>query len=96
MGSDVWKTGNSAIIVTWDEADIGLSLGAPDIAAGGGHVATLVITNHGPRGLRDASPYNHYALLLSIEDAFGLDCLRNSCPANGSISPMTPLFAVAG
>ena len=96
MGSGVWKTGNSAIIVTWDEADAGLSLGAPTIAAGGGHVATIVITNHGPRGLHDASPYNHYALLLTIEDAFGLGCLRNSCPAKGNISPMSPLFAVAG
>ncbi len=96
MASSVWRTGDTAIIITWDEADIGLALGAPDIAAGGGHVATIVITNHGPRGLRDATPYNHYTLLLTIEDAFGLGCLRNSCPATGNISPMTPLFAVAG
>ncbi len=96
MGSSVWKTGNTAIIVTWDEADVGLSLNAPNITSDGGHVYTMVITNHGPHGVRDNTPYNHYALLLTIEDAFGLGCLRNSCPAKGNISPMSSLFAVAG
>jgi phospholipase C len=94
--SSVWRTGNTAIILAWDEADAGLSLGAPGIAAGGGHIPVVVITNHGPRGARDGAPYNHYALLLTIEDAFGLGCLRNSCPAKGNISPMTPLLAIAG
>lgn len=93
MSSSVWNAGNAAIIVTWDESDLGLSSGAPDIAHGGGHVPTLVITNHGPRGVKDNIPYNHYALLLTIEDAFGLSCLRNSCPATGGVSQMTPLFA---
>jgi len=96
LASSVWKEENAAIIITWDEADAGLSLGSPGIATGGGHVPTLVITNHGPRGTRDDTPYNHYALLRTIEDGFGLGCLRNSCPATGNISPMTPLFAVTG
>jgi hypothetical protein len=37
----------------------------------GGHIPTLVITNHGPRGATDDTPYNHYSLLRSIEEAFG-------------------------
>lgn len=96
MASGVWKTGNTAIVITWDEAEGGVSLDAPDITADGGQVPTLVITNHGPHSVRDNAPYNHYALLLSIEDAFGLGCLRNSCPQTGGVSPMTPLFALSG
>ncbi|HEX8712980.1 MAG TPA: alkaline phosphatase family protein, partial [Terracidiphilus sp.] len=57
--SPVWKEGNAAIIITWDEADVGLNTGAPPIASDGGHVATVVITNHGPRSLKDSAPYNH-------------------------------------
>ncbi|HEU0026318.1 MAG TPA: alkaline phosphatase family protein [Ktedonobacterales bacterium] len=94
MRSSVWQTGNTAIVITWDETDAELSFGAPNIAADGGHVPTVVITNHGPRGAHDALPYNHFALLLTIQDAFGLGCLRNSCPETGNISPMTPLFAL--
>ena len=36
--------------------------------------------------------YNHYNLLASLEQAFGLGCLQNACAAN----PMTPLFQVTG
>jgi phosphatidylinositol-3-phosphatase len=96
MASGVWRTGNTAIIITWDEAEGGVSLGAPGIAASGGQVPTLVITNHGPHSVRDNTPYNHYALLLSIEDVFGLGCLRNSCPQMGGVTAMAPLFAVSG
>jgi hypothetical protein len=92
--SSVWRTGDAAIIVVWDEADLGLSLSTPNIAAAGGHVIAMVITNHGPRGVRDDTPYNHYALLLTIQEAFGLSCLRNSCPATGGVSAMSPLFAI--
>jgi hypothetical protein len=31
--------------------------------------------------------------MLTIEDAFHLGCLQNSCPATGNIQPMTPLFS---
>ncbi|HEX9037522.1 MAG TPA: alkaline phosphatase family protein [Ktedonobacterales bacterium] len=97
--SDIWTAHdtNTAVVVVWDEAEGAVSLGGPDgIAADGGHVAALVLTNHGPRGLRDNTPYNHYALLLSIQSAFGLSCLRNSCPQTGKIVAMSRLFAVSG
>ena len=44
----------------------------PDSPAnfGGGHIPTIVITNHGPRGVTDDTPYNHYSLLRTTEDAF--------------------------
>jgi hypothetical protein len=79
--SSMWETGDNAIIVTFDEGNIATS-----------QVATIVITNHGPRGIRDNTSYNHYSLLASIQQTFGLGCLVNSCTA----TPMAPLFAITG
>jgi hypothetical protein len=42
--------------------------------------------------VKDNTPYDHYSLLASMEDAFGLPCLQNACTA----TPMTPLFTVTG
>jgi hypothetical protein len=79
--SSVWKSGNDAIVVTYDEGNQATS-----------KIATIVITNHGGRGVTDNTLYNHYSLLASIEQAFGLGCLLNSCTAH----VMGPLFAVTG
>jgi hypothetical protein len=43
--------------------------------------------------LRDATPYNHYALLQTIQDAFRLGCLANTCD-RANVTPLAPLFAV--
>lgn len=94
--SKTWQDGNNAIVITWDENDFSVVQGPSNIASAGGHVATIVIANHGPRGVRDNTAYNHYALLLTIEDAFHLGCLANSCPATGGVQPMTPLFRASG
>lgn len=93
MQSSVWSHGNTAIIITWDESSLGLAIGPKGIEAGGGHVPTIVIANHGPRGMKDGAAYNHYALLLTIQDAFGLACLQHSCPTKGGVHAMAPLFA---
>jgi hypothetical protein len=93
MGSSIWPKGNNAIVVTWDEDDFSpTNLGCCDANPGGGQVATIVIANNGPRGIQDATPYNHYSLLLSIEQAFRLPCLQNACDA-ANVKPMIPLFA---
>ena len=76
-GSAMWSQGENAIVVTFDEGNSSKD-----------NIATVVITNHGPRGVKDNTSYNHYSLLLSMEQAFGLGCLQNSCTAQ----PMTPLF----
>ena len=91
MAASFWSQGNNAIVVTWDEADGVVSLGPSGLASGGGQVATIVITSKGPRGVQDNTAYNHYSLLLSIQKAFGLDCLRNSCQATS----MGALFAAS-
>lgn len=96
MSSALWQndTGNDAIVVTWDEDDFSdegqPGTGCCGATVGGGRVPTIVITNHGPRGVQDNTPYNHYSLLLTIEDAFGLGCLQHSCDA--AVTPMTGLF----
>jgi phosphatidylinositol-3-phosphatase len=78
QATPAWRgTGNFAIVVTFDEGAGKVRAGCcgvtPEAGSnfGGGHIPTIVITNHGPRGLKDATPYNHYSLLRTLEDAFG-------------------------
>ncbi len=42
--------------------------------------------------MRDNTSYDHYSLLASLQQTFGLGCLLNSCSA----TPMTPLFQITG
>ncbi|MGR4065906.1 MAG: phosphoesterase, partial [Vulcanimicrobiaceae bacterium] len=56
-------------------------------------VLTIVMTNHGPRGAVDDTPYSHYSLLRTIEDAFGIGTHLNRASAPGVV-PMTKLFAL--
>jgi hypothetical protein len=79
--STTWQTGNNAIVITFDEGNTAAS-----------RIVTIVVANHGPRGVTDNTSYSHYSLLASLEQAFGLGCLLNSCTA----SPMTNLFAITG
>jgi hypothetical protein len=87
-GSAQWKNGRNAIVITFDEGDDNAGCcGVP----GAGQVATVVITNNGPRHLSDATPYSHYSLLATMEAAFGVGCLQLACdPRNGPV--MAPLF----
>ncbi len=49
---------------------------------GGGHIVTLVISPDVRPGQRSAVPHDHYSLLRTIQEAWGLDCLAESCSAN--------------
>jgi phosphatidylinositol-3-phosphatase len=107
MASAPWKSReNSAIVITFDEDDKGERQGnaqgccgnEPGSAAnfGGGRIPTIVITNHGPRGIVDDTPYNHYSLLRTTEAAFGIDeYLNHAADRDKGVVAMTPLFAVA-
>jgi hypothetical protein len=88
MSGPQWKHGNNAIVLTLAEGDT--NAGCCDVKTGTGHVLTVVITSHGPRHLVDATPFNHYSLLLTIERAFGLPCLRHAC--DKVLVPMAKLF----
>ena len=50
-----------------------------------------MITNHGPRGVVDPTPYNHYSLLRTVEDAFGIHDYLVRAGAPGVV-PMVDLF----
>jgi len=96
MSSSMWEQGRNAIVITWDEDDFS-DVGQPGTGCcgadpGGGHVATIVITNKTTHPITDNTPYNHYSLLLSLEDAFGLECLASACDSAHGVKPMTPLF----
>jgi hypothetical protein len=88
-----WTKGNNAIVITFDEGADGDTGGCCDANPGTGLVATVVITSKGPRGLKDPTPYNHFSLLQTFQDAFGLGCLEFTCDT-ANVTPMAPLFAV--
>ena len=94
MSSHTWREGNNAIVITWDEDDFSdsgqLGTGCCGANPGGGHVVTIVITNKGPIHVTDNTAYNHYSLLRSIEDAFGLPHLAHA--GDAVVTSMTPLF----
>ncbi len=100
MASRAWSSvANAAIVVTFDEDDGGGTEGCcgtdahDPTNAGGGHVPTIVITNHGPRHVTDPTPYSHYSLLRTMEDAFGIRTYLEHANAPGVV-PMLPLFQV--
>ena len=107
MQTAAWhQPGNTAIVIVFDEGGhhsppgeasgcCGSEPGDPS-NSGGGHALCIVITNHGPRGVVDPTPYNHYGLLRTIEDAFGIGAhLRHAGDTAKGVNSMTPLFAVA-
>jgi hypothetical protein len=106
MSSETWERGNNAIVITWDEDDFS-DVGKPGTGCcgqnpGGGHVATIVIRNHGSSGegksddgnngahIVDNTAYNHYSLLRTMEAAFRLPCLAHAC--DSVVPTMAPLF----
>ncbi len=106
MAAPVWSgPGNVAIVITWDE-DLARSQGqqgccgsdpASKANFGGGHIPTIVVTNHGPRHVEDPTPYNHYALLRTTEDAFGIgEHLGFAAETGKGVRTMNPLFEVTG
>lgn len=95
MASPTWKKGNNAIVITWDEDDYSdagkLGTGCCGANPGGGHVATILITNHESGHVKDNTAYNHYSLLRTFEAALGLPCLAHAC--DSVVPTMAPLFA---
>ena len=95
-----WRSAdNMAIVLTFDEGAgktregcCGVTPGAAS-NFGGGHIPTVVITNHGPRGVDDRTPYSHYSLLRTLEDAFGVgERLGHAKDTDKGVKPMARLF----
>ena len=64
---------NSVVFLTFDEGSTNTN--------GGGHVVTIPITSGMTPGYRDAATYNHYSMLRTIEDAWGLPHLGATASA---------------
>ncbi len=104
MTSKAW-TPDSVIAITWDENEssgesqpnkgYASSTGccASPVGNGGGRVPFIFVTNT-PTPTVSLRPYNHYSLMLTIEDNWGLGCLANTC--NPAVMPMTDLLPASG
>ncbi len=84
--SSAWTTGNSAIVVVWDENDYA-------VQPINNRVVTIVDTNYGVHGVQSANFYTHFSLLRSIEAGLGIPCLNHAC--DSSSKAMSDLFAAA-
>jgi hypothetical protein len=78
--SPVWTQGNNAIVIVFDENDYSNNIN---------RVPFIVDKNYGAAGYQDATVYDHFSLLKSIEAGFGLPCLNNSC---GNTANLIALF----
>jgi len=87
MASSAW-TSHSLIVVTFDESE-NKREPAPNDLDIGGRVATIVITKSGPKGVKSKVLYDHYALLRTLEDGFGLAALAHAAQAK----PMAEFFS---
>ena len=82
--SPVWRQ-RTRLVVTFDESRGRDRRSCCDGLGRGGRVSTVVAGPQVPRG-RDRTPYTHYALLRSIEAAFGLPFLGHAGdPATATI-----------
>ena len=72
---------DGALFLVWDEGTSNTH--------GGGQVTMVAAGSGVKKGYRSSLPYDHYSLLRTIEDAWGLPQLGNSAPA----TPMADLFS---
>ncbi|MHA6757587.1 chitosanase [Streptacidiphilus sp. PAMC 29251] len=73
------KTHNSALVLTWDEDD------GDDT---GNQIATMIVGAHVRTGASSAVKYNHYSLLRTLEDMYGLPALGSAATA----APITDIW----
>jgi hypothetical protein len=66
------------VVFTFDEADTSDQRGCCNNSRGG-RIATWLIGAGVMVGGNSTTPYNHYSLLKSIEQTFGLSCLGHAC-----------------
>jgi hypothetical protein len=79
--SRAWREGRNAIVLVWDENDY---------SNAANRVVMLAETNYAPNGQVDATVYDHFSLLRTIEAGFGLPCLNHACDLTSKV--MNPMF----
>lgn len=78
LGTPGYRTGHTAIFITWDEGDHGRGTTGENCVAPGNlsdvscHVATLVVAPYVTAGLRSSVMFSHYSLLQTTERLLGL------------------------
>jgi hypothetical protein len=78
MASPAYQA-DGMLVITFDEAEINDgSACCGETGRGGGRVGALVLSSRVKPNTSDATPYNHYALLCSVEDVFSLPHLANA------------------
>jgi hypothetical protein len=82
-------TDRSVLFITWDNST-GNGACCGDWR-GGGRIPLIAVTKH-PMAVRGATPSNHYSLLATIEDGFGLPRLANAKGA-ATLFDLLPDFA---
>jgi hypothetical protein len=84
---------NSALFITFDEAantDTAGCCNQPPLGTGGGHIGFVMVAPglEKSAGYHSTVPANHYSLLRTLEDGFGLSPLAEAA----KVSPMVDLF----
>ncbi len=86
LRSRAYRSGG-LLVITFDESESGAesccvddapntpNAGATTSGRGGGLIGAVLLSPYIKPGSRNATPYNHYSLLRSVEDLFGLDQL---------------------
>jgi hypothetical protein len=93
-GSSTWTSaaGPEVIFIAWDESE-GTSednVGCCGVSNGGGHVALITISKPSPGARTSTVAYNHYSLLATIQQSWGLGCLEATCNT-AEVHPLTDL-----
>jgi hypothetical protein len=92
--SAAWRQ-DGLLVVTWDEGDSDSGMdprtGSVQSGGGGGQVLTLVAAPGAAAGRVLPGPYDHYSLLATIEDLFGLP--RLGAAAEGGVAPLTAFLS---
>jgi hypothetical protein len=98
MGSPAWSSadGSSVIFVTWDENE-GVSVdnsGCCGVSSGGGHVVMIAISQVKSGSRTSSVAYNHYSLLATIQQSWGVGCLEATCDT-AEVHPLTDLVGAS-
>jgi len=70
---------HGALIITFDESEGADTRGCCGNSAGGKIFTTVLSPAVTSPGAHTATPYNHYSVLRTVEDLFGLSCLGHAC-----------------
>jgi hypothetical protein len=87
--SRTWQEGSNAIVITFDEGST--TAGCCEANPGGGQVVTIVVRNRQDAPIQDATPFNHYSLVATIEKAFSVPCTQKACDV-ANVPTMDKLF----